>query len=91
MLVQFDLKGSKCNHKGIFDTNGFWAKFEEDVEELPFTTQNFVNGYKIYSHFSFAYYHEDIAIANLVYQGLLGALSGIDWNDPQIGFIREVC
>lgn len=95
MLIEFDLQGSKTRHRGIFDTTGFWARFEEEVREGKVkedgTFEWIVEGYKIFSHFSFAFYHESEEIATAVYDGLILALSGADWEHPKIGFISEIC
>ena len=96
MFIEFELQGSKCLHKGIFDTNGFWVKFEPEQELIECSNgllipDPVIEGYKIFSHFSFAFYHKDERIAKEVFKGLVNALSGIDWQYPEIGFIREVC
>lgn len=86
MFIEFELKGSKALHKGVFDTTGFWARFEPQQEE-GFEPE----GWKIYSHFSFSFYHEDFSKASMVYEALVNALNGFDWVTHEIGFIREVC
>ena len=95
MIISYELKGSKGLHKGCFETTGFWATFQEDREHIVQPDGQIqmgeIEGYKIYSHFSFAFYHEDKTIVDAVFQGLVGALSGIDWEFPGVGFIREVC
>lgn len=99
MFIEFDLKGSKARHKGVFDTTGFWVRFEPDFSEGwmvahaedPNNPVPDINGYKIFSHFSFAFYHENEDIALDVYVALVNCLAGHDWEDPEIGFIREVC
>lgn len=86
MLIEFELQGSKLLHKGIFDTNGFWVKFDSDYCDIS----KVVVTYKIYSHFSFTFEHVEEHIAKEVYKGLCNALSGIDFQYPSVGFIREV-
>ena len=85
MLIEFELNGSKCLHKGIFDTNGFWVRFEPEMDG------EHVDGYKLFSHFSFAFYHEESTIARDVFDGLCLALTGANWEKEGIGFIRELC
>lgn len=84
MLIKYSLKGSKGDHIGVFDSTGFWARFEPEMD------MDVVQGYKIYSHFSFAYYHEDKAIAMEVYEGLINTLTGDHFENPQIGFIEII-
>ncbi len=95
MFIEFELKGENCVHKGVFDTTGFWAKYEPQIEQGMISEKRglewIADGYKIFSHFSFAFYHSNEHVAKEVYKGLLGALAGIDWVHPEIGFIREVC
>lgn len=91
MLIEFELQGSKCLHKGVFDTTGFWCKYEPEEEEIPMTTANFTSGYKIYSHFSFAFFHEDAAVAYLVYSKLISVLRGSQGAEiDDIGYIRRL-
>ncbi len=90
MFIEFELQGSKCLHKGIFDTTGFWVKYEAETE----TDQRFNSvpeGFKIFSHFSFAFFHTDEQIVKQVYGGLVAALCGLDWHVEKIGFIRNIC
>lgn len=89
MLIEFELKGSRTVHKGVFETTGFWARYDAHVE-VDAPEQHKPDGYKIFSHFSFAYYHEDEKIAKEVYWGLLSALQGVDWKHKDIGYIREI-
>lgn len=91
MLIEFELQGSRCLHKGIFDTQGFWVKFEPEEEELPMTTNNFTAGYKIYSHFSFAFFHEDKQVVDLVYARLISVLRGANSVDIEnVGYFRKL-
>ncbi len=87
MIIEFELQGSKLLHKGIFDTNGFWVKYEpqrENEESEP-------DGWKIYSHFSFAFYHIDRVIVEDVYNVLIGCLRGSQGRDiPNVGYIRKL-
>lgn len=84
MIIEFELVGSQMLHKGVFDATGFWAKF--DVEQCDVTKE--VLSYKIYSHFSFTFEHVDKSVALNVFDGLVGALSGVDFEYSNIGFIR---
>ena len=86
MIIEFELKGSKILHKGVFDTTGFWVKFDYDYCDIS----RDVMTYKIYSHFSFTFEHDDETIAKSVFNGLCKALAGYDFVLNEIGFIREV-
>ena len=86
MIIEFELQGSQLLHKGVFDTNGFWAKF--DTERCDISGD--IECYKIYSHFSFTFEHVDRSVAINVFNGLVGALSGVDFEYSNIGFIRSV-
>lgn len=91
MLVEFELQGSRCLHKGIFDTQGFWVKYETEEEELPMTTSNFTVGYKLYSHFSFSFFHEDKKVVDLVYARLISVLRGSNNVEmDEIGYFRKL-
>ena len=85
MIIEFELQGSKCLHKGVFDTAGFWAKYETESELGE------VVGYKIFSHFSFAFYHCDKEICDLVYSRLISVLRGASSVDMDgIGHFRKL-
>lgn len=95
MIIEYELQGSKILHKGLFDTNGFWVRFEEEREIIQESsgksTFGQVDGYKIYSHFSFTFEHTDKEIAKSVFNGLCLALSGADWESKEgIGFIKSI-
>ena len=107
MIIEFELQGSKCLHKGLFDTTGFWVKYEpemetqlrrdgerragENGEQLFSTIVEVPKGYKLYSHFSFAFYHEDKAIVDMVYNVLTGCLRGSQGRDIEgIGYVRKL-
>lgn len=97
MIIEFELQGSKCLHKGIFDTQGFWVKFEPDFEEKKGgwdedgRTVNLPNGYKIFSHFSFSFYHTDKEVCDLVYFRLISVLRGANSVDIEdVGFFRRL-
>ena len=86
MIIEFELQGSRCLHKGVFDTTGFWAKFEEESEIINQCKD--IEGYKIYSHFSFSFFHEDKEVVETVWEGLTRVLEfGNDWDHKDIGFI----
>ena len=93
MIIEFELQGSKCLHKGIFDTTGFWVRYEveEDLMIINDINTHISDGYKIFSHFSFSFYHTDERIAKQVYGGLIAVLCGLDWHLEEIGFIRKIC
>lgn len=71
MIIEYELQGSQLLHKGIFDTRGFWARFETEYCDI---TKEALS-YKIYSHFSFTFEHKDKKIANQVFAGLCDAIS----------------
>ncbi len=97
MLIEFELQGSRALHKGIFDTSGFWVKYEASIDEglrefddsgVPIDRPD---GYKIYSHFSFAYYHTDKAVVDLVYSRLVSVLRGSNSIDIEgVGYFRRL-
>jgi hypothetical protein len=94
MIIEFELKGSKCLHKGIFDTAGLWVKYEEEGEFVMNECQEaswYVNGYKLYSHFSFSFYHVDKIAVDLVYGKLVSVLRGAMSADIEgFGYIRRL-
>lgn len=87
MIIEFELQGSQLLHKGLFDTTGFWAKFDVDKCDITGESQS----YKIYSHFSFSFEHVDRKTALEVYQALVNAISGIDSLIFNVGYFREIC
>ncbi len=99
MIIEFELQGSKCLHKGLFDTTGFWVKYEPEMEaqlsknheDAVATVIEVPKGWKLYSHFSFAFYHEDKAIVDMVYNVLTGCLRGSQGRDIEgIGYIKKL-
>jgi len=94
MIIEFELQGIKCLHKGIFDTTGFWVKWDEEGEHILDAGGNpvwRVDGYKIFSHFSFSFFHTDKAICDLVYSRLISVLRGSNSVDIEgIGYFRKV-
>jgi hypothetical protein len=87
MILEYELQGSQLLHKGLFDTNGFWVKF--DTERCDLNEE--VQSYKIYSHFSFTFEHKEEAVARDVFNGLCMALSGMDWRSVMgTGYIRKI-
>lgn len=88
MIIEFELQGSKCLHKGMFETTGFWVKYEEEMgddinspaggggHDIIMRLPKKIIGYKLYSHFSFAFYHEDKGIVDRVYSALMSILKG---------------
>ena len=86
MIIEFKLQGSKCLHRGIFDTHGFWVRFEPHGEEglAP-------EGWKLYSHCSFSFYHENADIVEEVYARLISVLRGANSVDIEgVGHFRKV-
>jgi hypothetical protein len=95
MIIEFELQGSKMLHKGIFDTTGFWAKYEPEIENVVIKDDGSfeweILGYKIYSHFSFTFYHADKEVVDLVYSKLISVLRGAMGADIEgIGYIRRL-
>lgn len=91
MIIEYELQGSKCLHKGIFDTTGFWVQYSEDTNREDLYVPGCINGYKIFSCFSFSYYHTDKTIVDLVYSKLLSVLRGSNGIEMEgIGFIRKL-
>jgi hypothetical protein len=86
MIIEFDLQGSQMSHKGVFETTSFWAKYDKELCDVT----KEVLYYKIYSHFSFTFEHEEEWVAKSVYKGLCSALTGCDFVLDSVGFIREV-
>ena len=92
MIIEFELQGSKCLHKGIFDTQGFWVKYEVDyLDEANIGNDAAINGYKIFSHFSFSFYHTDKEVCDLVYFRLISVLRGSNSVDIEnVGYFRRL-
>ncbi len=94
MIVEFELQGSRTLHKGIFDTTGFWVKYEEEGEHVLNDAGEPVwriDGYKIFSHFSFSYFHHDKSVCDLVYSRLISVLRGANSVDIDgVGYFRKV-
>ncbi len=92
MIIEFELKGSKCLHKGIFDSTGFWVRYEPDTDhDLPDDHPDRITGYKLFSHFSFAFYHTEKAIVDSVYTVLMGVFRGSPGKDIEgVGYIRKL-
>lgn len=95
MIIEYELHGSKALHKGLFDSQGFWVRFEAEIDEMGKNLKGepvfIVSGYKLFSHFSFNYYHEDESVVRAVYCALLDVLAGkLDKNIEGVGYIREV-
>ena len=86
MFITYELQGTQLLHKGVFDTNGFWVKYGVDRDDV---TQELTT-FKLWSHFSFTYESSDKASADKVFEGLVKALSGIDWEYPGIGYIKVI-
>lgn len=87
MIIEYELQGSIMLHKGIFDTAGIWVKYEPVGEaDLPE-----IEGWKIYSNFSFAFYHIDRVIVEDVYNVLIGCLRGSQGREiNQVGYLRKL-
>ena len=100
MIIEFELQGSYLLHKGIFDTTGFWLKYEDLFEDIEkpgglgingVVIERMLTGYKLYSHFSFCFSHEEKKVCDEVYAVLCGCLRGNQGRDiPGIGYIRKL-
>jgi len=96
MIIEFELQGSKCLHKGIFDTQGFWVKYESEQEHIECSNglmipDPVIDGWKIYSHCSFCFYHEDKEVVDLVYSKLISVMRGALGADIEgVGHIRRL-
>jgi hypothetical protein len=94
MIIEFELQGSRTLHKGIFDTTGFWVKYEEEGEHVLNDVGEPVwriDGYKIFSHISFSFYHTDKSATDLVYGKLVSVLRGAMSADIEgFGYIRRL-
>jgi hypothetical protein len=89
MIIEFELLGSKELHKGIFDTHGFWVKHLPHGENLE--AGSIPEGWKLFSHISFCYYHEDKEKVDLVYNKLISVLRGANNVEIEgIGYFRKV-
>lgn len=87
MLIEYELQGDTCLHKGIFDTYGFWVKCDADRCDVTGEIQT----YKIYSHFSFTYETKDSLKFHQVWKALslvleAGSMAAVDG----VGYIREL-
>lgn len=88
MIIEFELQGSTMLHKGIFETTGFWIKYEPHGETFE---NSEIEGWKLYSHISFCFYHKDRVVVDEVYNVLIGCLRGSQGRDiPNVGFIRKL-
>lgn len=74
MIVEYKLQGTYGVHQGVFESTGFFARFEEEYEEHEHVRQ--IYGYKIVSHFSFSYFHTDEDTVKRVLEVLVLALQG---------------
>ena len=94
MIIEFHLQGSKMLHKGLFDTLGFWVKYEIECDTSivdKVTNKYPIEGFKLYSHFSFAYFHTEKEIVDLVYARLLSVLRGATNVDIEgVGYFRRL-
>lgn len=106
MIIEFELQGIKCLHKGIFDTCGFWVSYDQHAEFVDTfedssennihgrvlkSTEKIISGYKLFSHFSFSFYHEDKTIVDLVYARLISVLRGSNNVEIDgIGYFRKL-
>jgi hypothetical protein len=90
MIIEFELQGSRGLHKGVFETTGFSARFEEEFEII--NSEKVIDGYKIFSHLSFSFFHHDKEKASRVYKALISILgtkiSG-NINITEIGFFKS--
>lgn len=91
MIIEYELQGSKCLHKGIMDTTGFWLRYEHEEHMFGAESQDAeIEGYKIYNN-SFSFYHENKTLVDLVYARLLSVLRGShNVEIENIGYLRKV-
>ncbi len=92
MIIEFELQGSNTLHKGLFDTHGLWIKYDIQYgEKHAIGEPEAIEGYKLYSHFSFAFFHTDKEVCDLVYSRLISVLRGANNIDIEgVGYIRKV-
>jgi hypothetical protein len=95
MIIEFELQGSKMLHKGIFDTSGLWVKYEPEIENGVVKEDGSfeweILGWKLYSHFSFTFYHTDKETVDLVYSRLISVLRGANSVEIEdVGYFRKV-
>lgn len=94
MIIEFELQGSKMLHKGIFETTGLWVKYQEEGEFVIDDEGGatwYCDGYKIFSQFSFEFYHCDKPAADIVYSKLVSVLRGAMSVDIEgFGYIRRL-
>ena len=87
MIIEFDLQGSISVHRGIFETTGFWVRFEEESETI--NDKKYVSGYKLYNNGSFSFYHTDKKTVDrvaLALRAILGKKS-LNENIKDVGYI----
>lgn len=93
MIIEFELRGSKGLHKGIFETTGMWLRYEieADLMNIKGVDIHVSDGYKIFSHFSFSYYHTDKATCDQVYNKLISVFRGATNAEIEgVGYIRKI-
>lgn len=96
MIIEYELQGSTQLHKGVFDTTGFWARFEPeycDSELKSLDGSRPIEGYKILSYSGFAFYHADKEIVLRVWNELIKCLRapGDYFGMVEIGGIGLMC
>lgn len=90
MIIEYDLQGSITHHRGVFDTTGFYAVFEEDKEALR-PNLEVSNGWKIYGLGSFSFFHVNYDVALEVYRCLCDVMDGVYRLDIEgVGHIRRI-
>jgi len=91
MIIEYELNGSQLTHKGIFDTHGFWVRFEP----MRCDINREIQSYNIYGHFSFTYETKSQEDALKVFNGLLEILqeghnNSNSWHDARLGYIKVI-
>lgn len=90
MVIDYELQGSYARHKGVFETTGFSATFEEQRDQVTAKT-SVIAGYKIVGMNGFAYFSEEYQNADEVYQALVEVINGTLRVDVSCGgFIRRI-
>lgn len=90
MVIEYDLQGSITRHRGVFDTTGFYAVFEEDKEHVA-PDLAVSNGWKVYGMCSFSFFHQEFEVAQEVYRVLCDVMDGyIRLDIDGVGYIRRL-
>ncbi len=74
MIIAYELKGSQQMHIGMFETTGFWLRYEEDRDDTETIKESEDVIYKIYGAFNFAYETTEKLHADAVFKILKQAI-----------------